>query len=114
MAFPLLLMFALPMSNIDAWTVRPRLAVPIRRFIIANADGPALAVGYPVKLEFNLKNVDTVLDEVRPYLISDGGNIKVIRVDENSKDVFVELQGACGSCPSSTTTMKMGVEVCFC
>jgi Fe-S cluster biogenesis protein NfuA len=44
-------------------------------------------------------------------LIADGGNIKILSVDSQAKSVIVELQGACGSCPSSTTTMKMGVEV---
>ncbi|XP_057472703.1 nifU-like protein 1, chloroplastic [Actinidia eriantha] len=44
--------------------------------------------------------VDTVLEDVRPYLIADGGNVDVVSVDD----------GACGSCPSSTTTMKMGIE----
>ncbi|XP_073145310.1 nifU-like protein 1, chloroplastic [Henckelia pumila] len=59
-------------------------------------------------LELNAKNVDKVLDDVRPYLIADGGNIDVVSVDDGV--VSLKLQGACGSCPSSTTTMKMGVE----
>jgi Fe-S cluster biogenesis protein NfuA len=54
--------------------------------------------------------VDRVLEEVRPYLIADGGNIEVVRIDQVARDIFLRLQGACGSCPSSTTTMKMGVE----
>lgn len=61
-------------------------------------------------LPFNKENVDKVLDEVRPYLISDGGNVAVHDVDEESKNVYLVLEGACGSCPSSTVTMQMGIE----
>ncbi|CAM9163208.1 unnamed protein product [Discosporangium mesarthrocarpum] len=61
-------------------------------------------------LEFNLENVDKVLDEVRPYLVADGGNVRVMGVDKESRVVKLALQGACGNCPSSTTTMKMGIE----
>ncbi|KAH9626860.1 hypothetical protein KSS87_002260 [Heliosperma pusillum] len=58
--------------------------------------------------ELTLKNVDLVLEEVRPYLISDGGNVDVVSVQHGI--ISLQLQGACGSCPSSTTTMKMGIE----
>jgi Fe-S cluster biogenesis protein NfuA len=61
-------------------------------------------------LEFTKENVDKVLDEVRPYLIADGGNVEVVSVEEFTRTVNLVLQGACGSCPSSTTTMKMGIE----
>ncbi|KAJ0878374.1 putative NIF system FeS cluster assembly, NifU, Fe-S cluster assembly domain superfamily [Helianthus annuus] len=54
------------------------------------------------------QNVDTVLDDVRPYLIADGGNVDVVSVQDGV--VSLKLQGACESCPSSTTTMKMGIE----
>lgn len=49
-----------------------------------------------------------VLDKVRPYLVADGGNCAVAGISNGV--VMVELQGACGSCPSSTATMKMGIE----
>jgi len=61
-------------------------------------------------LELTRDNVDKVLDEVRPYLIADGGNIVVADVDADARVITLALQGACGSCASSTTTMKMGVE----
>lgn len=61
------------------------------------------------ELELNVDNVDKVLDEVRPYLISDGGNVSVQNVDDKG-DVYLLLEGACGSCASSTVTMKMGIE----
>lgn len=53
-------------------------------------------------------NVDLVLEDVRPYLISDGGNVEVVSVEDGV--ISLRLQGACESCPSSTTTMKMGIE----
>ena len=59
-------------------------------------------------LELTLPNVELVLDEMRPYLIADGGNVAVRSIEGGV--VKLELQGACGSCPSSTMTMKMGLE----
>lgn len=53
-------------------------------------------------------NVEMVLDEVRPYLMSDGGNVELCEID--GLVVKLKLQGACGSCPSSMMTMKMGIE----
>lgn len=52
--------------------------------------------------------VDKALDEVRPYLIADGGNVEVAAVQDGV--VMLRLKGACGTCPSSTATMKMGIE----
>ena len=60
--------------------------------------------------DLTVANVDMILEQVRPYLISDGGNVKVIGTDADARTVTLELVGACGSCPSSTTTMKMGIE----
>ena len=54
------------------------------------------------------ENVEKVLDELRPFLIADGGNVEVVELD--GPIVKVRLQGACGSCPSSTMTLKMGIE----
>ena len=62
-----------------------------------------------VKLEFTVENVNKVLDEIRPYLISDGGNVSVKSVDKDTKNVYLVLEGACGSCASSTVTMSMGI-----
>jgi Fe-S cluster biogenesis protein NfuA len=59
-------------------------------------------------LELTEENVELVLDEVRPYLISDGGNVALHEID--GLVVKLKLQGACGSCPSSTMTMRMGIE----
>jgi Fe-S cluster biogenesis protein NfuA len=59
-------------------------------------------------LELNPQNVETVLDELRPYLMADGGNVEL--VDIEGPVVKLRLQGACGSCPSSTMTLRMGIE----
>ncbi|XWS67484.1 hypothetical protein CRYUN_Cryun04dG0010500 [Craigia yunnanensis] len=61
-----------------------------------------------LELPLTAKNVESVLDEVRPYLIADGGNVALHEIDGNV--VRLKLQGACGSCPSSVMTMKMGIE----
>jgi Fe-S cluster biogenesis protein NfuA len=59
-------------------------------------------------LELNRENIETVLDELRPYLMADGGNVELVEIE--GPVVKVRLQGACGSCPSSTMTLKMGIE----
>lgn len=61
-----------------------------------------------LELPLTADNVESVLDEIRPYLISDGGNVALHEIDGNV--VRLKLQGACGSCPSAVTTMKLGIE----
>lgn len=62
----------------------------------------------PDTMELTTDNVETVLDTLRPYLMSDGGNVELVELD--GPIVRLRLQGACGSCPSSTMTLKMGIE----
>ena len=59
-------------------------------------------------LALTSENVEKVLDDLRPYLMSDGGNVEL--VDIEGPVVKLRLQGACGSCPSSTMTLRMGIE----
>ena len=59
-------------------------------------------------MALTLENVEKVLDELRPFLMADGGNVEVGELD--GPIVKVRLQGACGSCPSSTMTLQMGIE----
>mmetsp|Transcript_30705 Transcript_30705/g.117481 ORF Transcript_30705/g.117481 Transcript_30705/m.117481 type:complete len:223 (-) Transcript_30705:1436-2104(-) len=59
-------------------------------------------------MELSLENVEKVLDELRPYLIADGGNCSVHEID--GATVKLLLEGACGSCVSSAVTMSMGIE----
>jgi len=53
--------------------------------------------------------VEAALDTIRPYLITDGGDVKLLGIDKDGV-VTLELLGACGSCPMSTMTLKAGVE----
>ncbi len=55
------------------------------------------------------QKVLNVLDQVRPYLQADGGDINFVNITEDNV-VNVELTGACGSCAFSTVTLKNGVE----
>jgi Fe-S cluster biogenesis protein NfuA len=61
-----------------------------------------------MSLALTAENVESVLDELRPYLLSDGGNVELVEVE--GPIVRLRLQGACGSCPSSTMTLRMGIE----
>eukprot|EP00551_Chaetoceros_affinis_P001713 CAMPEP_0203651066 /NCGR_PEP_ID=MMETSP0088-20131115/26410_1 /ASSEMBLY_ACC=CAM_ASM_001087 /TAXON_ID=426623 /ORGANISM="Chaetoceros affinis, Strain CCMP159" /LENGTH=246 /DNA_ID=CAMNT_0050510061 /DNA_START=81 /DNA_END=818 /DNA_ORIENTATION=- len=69
---------------------------------------PATNEGGEELLDLTWDNVDMVLEEMRPYLIQDGGNVKIDEID--GPVVKLQLEGACGTCPSSTQTMKMGLE----
>ncbi|MGE5702454.1 MAG: NifU family protein [Clostridia bacterium] len=52
--------------------------------------------------------VQEVLDKLRPYLQRDGGDVQLVDVEDGI--VKLRLMGACGSCPSSTITLKAGIE----
>jgi len=56
-----------------------------------------------------LDRVEAALDKIRPFLIADGGNVKVLEITDDFI-VRLELEGACGTCPMSPMTMKAGVE----
>lgn len=49
-----------------------------------------------------------VLDKLRPFLLRDGGDVELVDVEDGI--VKLRLMGACGSCPSSTITLKAGIE----
>ncbi len=55
------------------------------------------------------QKVEIALESIRPYLEADGGDVKILNIDEDGV-VKLELLGACGSCPMSTMTLKAGVE----
>ena len=57
-------------------------------------------------IEARVKNA---LDQIRPYLEQDGGNIEFVELTDD-KVVKVRLQGACGTCPHAKMTLKNGVE----
>lgn len=55
-------------------------------------------------------NVEKALEEIRPFLQSDGGDILLVSI-ENGKNVTVQLQGACVGCSVNQMTLKSGVEM---
>lgn len=54
------------------------------------------------------QQVQEVLDKLRPFLLRDGGDCELVDVEDGI--VRLKLLGACGSCPSSTITLKAGIE----
>lgn len=54
------------------------------------------------------EKVEAALDEIRPTLQADGGDVELVGVDEGV--VSVKLTGACAGCPMSTMTLKNGIE----
>lgn len=52
--------------------------------------------------------VQVVLDKLRPFLLRDGGDCELVDVEDGI--VKLRLLGACGTCPSSTITLKAGIE----
>lgn len=52
--------------------------------------------------------IEKALDTIRPYLMADGGNVRILEIEDET--LRLELLGACGSCPMSTMTLKAGVE----
>ena len=56
-----------------------------------------------------LERIENALDQIRPYLEADGGNVRVIEVTDDMV-LKLELLGACGTCPMSAMTLKAGVE----
>lgn len=55
------------------------------------------------------QQVEEAIDTIRPYLKTDGGDVKILEITED-KVVRLELLGACGSCRMSTMTLRAGVE----
>jgi len=56
-----------------------------------------------------LEQVEAALDTIRPYLLTDGGNVSVEEITPENV-VKLKLLGSCGSCPMSIMTLKAGIE----
>lgn len=56
-----------------------------------------------------VNRVETALDSIRPYLLADGGNVRILEITDEQV-LKLEFVGTCGSCPMSTMTFKAGVE----
>ena len=59
-------------------------------------------------MEDIVKKINNVLDELRPFLINDGGNIEFVKFEDGK--VYVEMQGACAGCDIIDITLKEGIE----
>jgi Fe-S cluster biogenesis protein NfuA len=53
--------------------------------------------------------VEKIINEIRPHLVADGGDIELVDVDKEGT-VKVKLKGACAGCPMSQMTLQLGVE----
>ena len=60
-----------------------------------------------------LSQIEDILDQVRPALHADGGDVELIEFDEDGF-VHLEMQGACGGCPMSMATGTLGIEAELC
>ncbi|MBT3392439.1 MAG: NifU family protein [Elusimicrobiaceae bacterium] len=56
------------------------------------------------------EKVAKVIEEIRPFLQADGGDLELVNVDEKTGIVQVRLKGRCGCCPSAQMTLKSVVE----
>jgi len=56
-----------------------------------------------------LTKIETALDEIRPYLVEDGGNVEVVDFTDDFI-VKIKLLGTCGNCNMSTMTVRAGIE----
>jgi len=55
------------------------------------------------------EKVEKALEEIRPALMADGGNVELVDITDEGV-IKVRLTGACGCCPMSTYTLKLGIE----
>ncbi len=55
-----------------------------------------------------LSNIEKALEEIRPFLLTDGGNISLVAVDDDV--VKIQFEGACVDCTVNQMTLKNGVE----
>lgn len=55
------------------------------------------------------EKIKEAIDAIRPMLQQDGGDVELKAINEEGQ-VFLSLQGACGSCPMALFTLKMGIE----
>ena len=103
-----------PCKDVVMKPVRLATAAPAH----ANASSPigdsriceiGLTIGLTLALALKMTLILTLTRaQIRPYLMADGGNVEFVEID--GPVVYLRLQGACGSCPSSLTTMTMGIK----
>lgn len=97
-----------PSSSIPSFVLFDQIVSPFDESSQGSTTTTKSTGGDDEILDLTYENVEKVLDTMRDYLIQDGGNVAVADID--GPIVKLELQGACGTCPSSTMTLKMGLE----
>lgn len=105
-----------PAPAVEAAPVEPKPVVdaapapaPTTDDVAAKAPSPVVDSDDTAGAAFTFEAVQEIMDEmVRPALQGDGGDITLLRIENN--DIYVKLVGSCSTCPSSILTMKMGVE----
>lgn len=55
------------------------------------------------------EKVEKVIEQLRPYLMNDGGNIELVKIENDI--VYISLEGACQGCPMREITFKEGIEI---
>ena len=65
-------------------------------------------------VESTLDEIERFLDDIRPAVRADGGDIQLVSFDAESGRVEVRLVGACYDCPMSTATLRAGIEQHLC
>ena len=106
-------------ESYDWDVIKPDLLSKIMNFFssglpIVESDIPKTE-NYNSEIKYNedqkkiVQHIQTLLDEkIKPAVAQDGGDITFVRLEKNI--VYLELRGACAGCPSSTLTLKSGIE----
>jgi len=61
-------------------------------------------------VELNRQKIEEALETVRPFLKEDGGDVELIKINDETKIVQVKLLGNCHNCPLSQMTLRAGIE----
>ncbi len=61
-------------------------------------------------MELNRQKIEEALETVRPFLKEDGGDVELIKINDETKIVQVKLLGNCHNCPLSQMTLRAGIE----
>lgn len=56
------------------------------------------------------EQIKTFIEDVRPSLQADGGDVEFVRFDDATATAYVKLQGSCNGCPMARQTLKLGIE----
>jgi len=103
-------------ESVDWDHIKPNILAIITEFFSSNKgftfekiDEVKVKEKYSKKEQDIIKQVEDILEErVKPAVAQDGGDIKFVKFKDGI--VFLELRGACSGCPSSTITLKSGIE----